>query len=181
MVIQAENKLQLNQIALQPFGPEDFKTLIQWIDSEESLLQFAGPFFSYPIDEHQLSQYLNDQNRFVFKVINTETGQSIGHAEAFLQSPQVVVLCRILIGEAKWRGKGIGLTITQLLLQFSFETLHAQQVQLNVFDWNTGAIRCYLKAGFRQLDICPAPLTINGVQWKGISMAIHRADYKADT
>jgi len=55
--------------------------LIGWVDSEESMIQFSGPIFNYQITYRQLDTYINAKNRFVYKVINSESLEVVGHAE----------------------------------------------------------------------------------------------------
>lgn len=55
---------------------------------------------------------------------------------------------RILIMEETLRGKGIGKQIVALLLEFILENSKQRNVELNVFDFNIGAIKCYETIGF---------------------------------
>ena len=50
-------------IELQYFDVSDFQQLIDWIDTPEFLLQFGGPYFSFPLTEEQLENYLKDTNK----------------------------------------------------------------------------------------------------------------------
>ena len=73
--------------------------------------------------------------------------QTIGHCEIYL-TKETAKLCRILIGEKFFRGKGFGLQIVNDLLEISFARLNKPFIELNVYNWNVGAIKCYEKAGF---------------------------------
>jgi diamine N-acetyltransferase len=56
----------------------------------------------------------------------------------------------ILIGER--RGQGLGTATTRLVLDSAFTVLGLHNVDLQVvFSWNRAAIRCYEKAGFREV------------------------------
>jgi len=135
-------------IQLKPFTPGDFKTLIAWIADEALLTQFAGPVFTFPLTEEQLHHYLEDAHRSVFKVVDSTTQCTIGHAEIYNNQHGSVRLCRVLIGDEKFRGKGFGQAIIQALISYSLKELHATTISLNVYTWNTGAIKCYEKVGF---------------------------------
>ncbi len=52
------------------FEQEVYANLISWIHSEEDLMQFAGPAFSFPLTNEQLASSLSDKNRFAFIVID---------------------------------------------------------------------------------------------------------------
>jgi len=53
-------------IKLEQFDETDFDRLISWVDSEEFMLQFAGPIFTFPLTIDQLESYISDKNRFAF-------------------------------------------------------------------------------------------------------------------
>jgi diamine N-acetyltransferase len=55
----------------------------------------------------------------------------------------------IMLGER--RGQGLGTETTRLVLDWAFTVLGLHNVDLVVFAWNRPAIRCYEKAGFRQI------------------------------
>jgi len=41
--------MTVNKIRLEKFGRENYANLIAWVESEEALMQFAGPLFKYPL------------------------------------------------------------------------------------------------------------------------------------
>lgn len=157
-------------IRLEPFTQGDFKRLISWIDSEELLIQFAGPIFTYPLTEEQLQSYLEDENRFAFKVIDTNTDHTIGHAEIYHSENNTAKICRVLIGDQSLRGKGFGEKLIRELVSFSIKNLQGAVVELNVFDWNTAAIRCYEKVGFVMDPEKFTIMNVEGKPWKSMNM-----------
>jgi RimJ/RimL family protein N-acetyltransferase len=48
-------------------------------------------------------------------------------------------------------GKGYGSEATRLLLDFAFKTLNLHKVELEVFDFNERALKCYRKVGFKEV------------------------------
>lgn len=158
-------------IRLRPFLKNDFEKLISWVDREETMVQFAGTYFSFPLTGKQLERYLEDKNRLVYKVVLATTKMVIGHAEIFLNYP-TATLCRILIGEKRYRGKGIGQEIVNSLLEISFNQLGATRAILNVYDWNINAIRCYEKVGFAIDREKVKSIAVNGQTWTALNMSI---------
>ena len=156
-------------IELKPFKIDDWKYLEKWISSESELIQFAGPFFSFPIDRQQIESYLSDSNRIVFKV-NNENGQTIGMAEISLTADNVAKLARILIGEKSIRGKGIGTELINKLTEYSFNKLEVNRVILNVYSWNVGAVKCYQKGGFYKTDKPIEHVWVGNDEWEAIEM-----------
>jgi len=165
-------------IKLEAFNENDFSRLISWIDSEELLVQFAGPIFSYPLTNSQLELYLDDKNRHPFKIIDKESNTIFGHAEIYLQGNNCVKLCRILIGKSDFKGKGLCTKIVTELLNISFNKLNAKVVELNVYDWNESAIRCYKKAGFVIQKEKSKTNSANGKTWTSLNMEITEKDWR---
>ena len=64
-------------IQLEPFGPDDFQQLINWIDTEELLIKWSGSLFSFPLTIESMRWYLRDTNvvgesdAFVYKAVET--------------------------------------------------------------------------------------------------------------
>ncbi len=135
-------------IRLQPFDSRFYELLISWIDSEELMMQFAGPSLRYPLTVEQLDLSNQDPNRFAFAVTETESGDTIGHGELYLTG-STAKFGRIIIGNKKARGKGIGQQIVNELIAYSLHHFNHLSIELNVFDWNEEAIRCYEKLGFK--------------------------------
>ena len=166
-------------IELIPFATTDFDTLIAWVDSEETLVQFAGRFFKYPLTAEQLATYIKDKKRHIYKVVYVPTGITIGHAEiCFKDGENTALLCRICIGVKNFRGKGYGQQITNRLLRISFEELGAEKAELNVFDWNKAAITCYRKAGFEINPSKTYTREVNGKTWTALNMTLAKAHWR---
>ena len=64
------------------------------------------------------------------------------------------------------RGKGIGTKALELLTDYAFEKMDLDILELGVFDYNIGAIKCYQKAGFIKIGEFQHPMG-----WTGYSMA----------
>lgn len=156
-------------ITLKPFTVADGKLLIEWISSEAELIQFAGPIFSYPIQQSQVENYLSELNRIVFKV-ETESQQTIGMAEISIEGNNVAKLARILIGEKSMRGKGVGAELINELTEYAFNKLKSSRVILNVYSWNIGAIKCYQKVGFSQTAKPVEYVRVGNDEWGLIEM-----------
>lgn len=138
--------------------------------SEELLVQVAGPIFTYPLTEMQLFTYLEDNNRYPFKVVDADSGETIGHAEIYRHGENAGKFCRILVGDENHRGKGIGQEIISQLLTYSIDRLKMQEIELNVYDWNTSAIRCYEKVGFKLVPGKYTTIDVQDKTWKSLNM-----------
>ena len=134
-------------IKLEPLKRSDFKQLINWIDSEEFLIQWSGNAFTYPLNEQQLENYIESSNTLAFKVIDEESKKVVGHI-SLGQIDNINKSARIgkvLVGDTKMRGRSIGKHMMKAVLQVAFEELKLHRVTLGVYDFNTSAISCYEK------------------------------------
>jgi RimJ/RimL family protein N-acetyltransferase len=141
-------------IELQPFERSDFQRLISWVPSAEFLMQWAGFIFKYPLDEAQLEEYLrsaekNPARRCIWKAVNSDTGEVIGHVELnnIYEHDRKADLCRVMVAPSH-RGKGYGKQMVLKVLEFAFAELGLHRVQLGVYNFNESAIRCYETCGF---------------------------------
>lgn len=137
-------------IKLESFKKSDFKQLINWINSEEFLIQWSGNAFTFPLDEQQLEKYIESTNTLAFKVVDEETSDVIGHI-SLGQIDNINKSARIgkvLVGNTKMRGRSIGKHMMKAVLHIAFDELKLHRVTLGVYDFNTSAISCYEKIGF---------------------------------
>jgi len=166
-----------DSIKLEPIGDVDFEILISWIGNEEILMQFAGPAFSFPLTLDQLQKNSAEINRHCYKVVDECANRMIGYAEIYLSATGTARLCRIIIGDKNQRGYGIGQKLVKHLLNTAFNELNVSKVDLNVFDWNTAAIKCYEKCGFEINPHKSVTRQVNGQTWKGLNMEINKTDW----
>jgi RimJ/RimL family protein N-acetyltransferase len=160
-------------IILEPFSREDFSRLISWIENEEDMIQFAGSIFKYPLTHEQLETYIQGDNRKVFRIRSVVTKEVIGHCELNYQE-ETPKLSRILIGPQSERSKGLGKYIVQEMIRKITADPKVNTIGLNVFDWNTGAIKCYEKQGFVIQPNKDKITTIGNKVWRSIYMAYQR-------
>lgn len=165
-------------IELQIFKAKDAPELISKIKDKRSLLQFAGPAYHFPLTKEQLEDDLKNENRFMFRVFDTSEHNVIGHAQIFLKE-NTFLLGRILIWDENNRGKGYGKKIVQELLKYGFSHLDRKTAELNVYDWNTGAIECYRKVGFEIDPGVISEVSIDNELWISINMKINTDTFES--
>lgn len=164
-------------LALEKFDKDDYERLINWVDSEEALMQFAGPGLSFPLTKDQIEKSVDNPNRYVFKVVDTDTKTVIGHAEIYVKEG-FASLGKILIGDHRMRGRGTGKQIVDNLLSYVFLILKQPGAELNVFDWNIAAIKCYTKSGFTINPDKKLERTVNGKTWIALNMTLSKEEWQ---
>jgi len=75
-----------------------------------------------------------------------------------------------LIGEKTYRGKGLGVEIVNQLLKKSFIHFNYSLAELNVYDWNISAIKCYEKSGFKINKEKTKTILVEGRPWASLNM-----------
>jgi RimJ/RimL family protein N-acetyltransferase len=145
-------------VRLECLEKEDLTKIVEWNANKSSdyLLQWAGPLYSYPITHKKVEDYFynyvekGDSNIFVYKIRLCNTDDFIGTIELreIDKDNRIGRVCRFLIGEDRFRGKGIGAQVLQEILKIGFIDLKFENITLGVFDFNNGAIKCYENAGF---------------------------------
>jgi RimJ/RimL family protein N-acetyltransferase len=163
-------------IELEPFIEEDFDRILSWIDTEEELIQFAGPMFNYPLTRNQLVGYISSDKRKPYKVRLKSTDNIIGHCELNFQK-SIPRLSRILIGSKELRNKGIGQHIVIKLLNIIFNSIGSDRADLSVFDWNLNAIASYSKVGFKINKGAETTMVVGNKTWTAYNMVISKEDY----
>lgn len=84
----------------------------------------------------------------------------------------------IVIGKKNYLGKGYGQEAIELLEQFVFKTLNLNRLELDVFEYNERAYKCYLKCGFKEEGRMRQKLFRDGQYWDVIKMSILKEEYE---
>jgi RimJ/RimL family protein N-acetyltransferase len=159
-------------VRLEPFGPADFTRLIGWVSAgaPESLLQWAGPRFTWPLDAAQLESYLEPTRaapptRLVWRA-DDEAGAPFGHVEltAIDREHRSAALSRVLVDPTR-RGEGRSRAMVAAALAVAFGDLGLHRVELRVFDFNTPALRCYESLGFGREGVMRDARRVGDTYW----------------
>ncbi|MFB5562507.1 GNAT family N-acetyltransferase [Bacillus cereus] len=167
-------------IKLESFKKSDFKQLINWINSEEFLIQWSGNAFTFPLDEQQLEKYIESANTLAFKVVDEETSDVIGHI-SLGQIDNINKSARIgkvLVGNTKMRGRSIGKHMMKAVLHIAFDELKLHSVTLGVYDFNTSAISCYEKIGFVKEGLLRESKRVGETYWNLWEMSMLEYEWK---
>ncbi|MED2864355.1 GNAT family protein [Bacillus thuringiensis] len=170
----------MEMIKLEIFKKSDFKQLINWINSEEFLIQWSGNAFTFPLDEQQLEKYIEIANTLAFKVVDEETSDVIGHI-SLGQIDNINKSARIgkvLVGNTKMRGRSIGKHMMKAVLHIAFDELKLHRVTLGVYDFNTSAISCYEKIGFVKEGLLRESKRVGETYWNLWEMSMLEYEWK---
>ncbi len=161
-------------ISLEKFSECDFDRFIGWVDSEELMVQFGGPAFTYPVTHEQLKNYISDKSRKAYRVKDEDSDKIIGHCELGkidLQNKSAR-MSRILVGDKTNRSKGYGKQIIQKLIEVGFKEMKLHRLDLGVFDFNKAAIKCYQACGLEIEGLLKDTTRVGNEYWSVYNMSI---------
>lgn len=167
------------EIKLSPFTKSDFGRLINWVSNEDLLITIAGLDFKFPLDDNQLSEYIELADSWIFNIVLNH--QIIGHGQIIQSGSKRCKLDKLLIGDKTLRGQGIGEKLVRELNNFAFKNWGMNEVELNVYDWNIAGIKCYEKVGFSINPGVEITTKTDKVKWTAINMSIRKRMWEAKT
>jgi RimJ/RimL family protein N-acetyltransferase len=132
---------------------EDIPSLLKWYNNQDlHETANAKPFHPYTLEE--LTEYwgkkLGRKNARYFAILLGIT--LIGRVSLKNLNRSTDIEYSILIGDYSLYSKGLGTSITRQMLKEAFSDMNISNVQLNVRQDNSRAIRCYEKCGFKDID-----------------------------
>jgi RimJ/RimL family protein N-acetyltransferase len=178
-------KTRIAMIRLAPFTREDFDQLISWIPDEQTMMNWSGNLFRFPLSVDSLEWYLrdtnvvNDSDAFVYKAVNG-SGVSVGHISlgGISWTNRSARISRVLIGDRDQRGSGYCQGMIRAVLKIAFEELKLHRVGLGVYMNNPAASKCYQKNGFMIEGIQRDILWHNSSWWSMIEMSILEKEWQ---
>ena len=84
----------------------------------------------------------------------------------------------IAIGEKEYQNKGYGTEATELLLEYGFNTLNLNRIELYTYDFNIRAIKSYKKVGFIEEGRKRQFIWVNGRYHDAIIMGILAEEWR---
>jgi RimJ/RimL family protein N-acetyltransferase len=141
-------------VCLTALSVEDAPLWERWMADPETTryLYAPGDRPRQPQTEKTLRDWgrtmLADPQRIVFGLRERAGGRSIGDSRLAPGPRSRSARFSIMIGDAEYRGRGIGTEATSLVCTYGFEQLGLDEILLEVDPQNEPAIRAYLAVGF---------------------------------
>ena len=141
-------------------GTPDFA--LAWYQDPDLVYQVDGVREPYTLEKLQrMYSYLDQHGELYWiEAEEDEAYRPIGDV-TFSQEDMPIV-----IGEAAWRGCGVGRKVIAALVQRGFSLGYEQLHVGEIYDWNEASRRCFESVGFRQ----------NAKTNKGASYVLKRKD-----
>ncbi len=154
---------------LRPYIPsKDYEYIQQWIPDERTHALWCANFIPYPMTREKMQDVLDkdaqDWNGCAY-VATQDDGKLIGFFVLAVNLSNNSGFLKFVLINNELRGKGYGTQMIKLMLKYAFDIQGVSSVQLNVFDANHSARKCYLNAGFMEDSIATNAFTFMNESW----------------
>lgn len=156
---------------------EDCRLLARW-ENDPAIRRFTRPFqdeadFKQPADPDELlKKYAKTPRResVLADLMVLLDGEAVGSAGVEIDPPHQLSMKSgtawygITLGEARARGRGLGVEVIRHLEDLS-RSAGATQAEVGVFEYNEASIRLFEKLGYRRFGSVPEMTWWDGKLW----------------
>ena len=167
-------ELKGDNVTLRKARETELQEILLWYMDKE-LNNLAGYAYNEPninkLRSNMLSSFGRDPMNLVIELNSSEL--PIGTIQLYdINKFDRNCMFGIRIGKTEYRGKGLGVEAINLIVQYAFNVLKLKRVSLKVYEYNSNAIKCYLKTGFEIEGKLRKSVKIDGIYYDEILMSI---------
>ena len=166
-------KLVGERIYLSPRNNEDVEIFTKWMN-DFGVTDYLGRSCGILTLQNE-KEYLEtvDKDKNVLAIIDLKTDKIIGTIGLHnVDNINRTATLGIFIGDDEYRSKGYGTEAIRLMLDFGFNYLNLNNVELALMEFNQRALKCYQKCGFKEIGRRRKCKFINGKYYDSILMDI---------
>ena len=145
-------KLVGEKCYLSPISLEDAERYTEWVNDMEigQVVLFSTAIFDLEKERETLQKLMKESVSFA--IVEKDTNKAVGNCSLMgISDVHRHSQFGIFIGDKTYWNRCIGTEATNLTLDYGFNVLNLRNISLEVFSFNTRAIRCYEKVGFKQV------------------------------
>ncbi len=169
------------KVMFREYQEDDLGHMMDWINDEE-IVQFLSDRFLYPQSSSQVEEFLNkamSEDWSGFVISDRETGDYLGQIDFVnLDLKNGKAELALVIGDTNNSSKGIGTESTKMMLDFGFNNLRLNRIELSCWDYNEKAINLYKKLGFTEEGRKRKSRYYNGEYHDEVLFGILREEWK---
>lgn len=171
------------RIILREYRLTDIKYMRQWANDRE-ITDGLSDVFLYPHSEYETESYVKKMiegsvKSKGFVIAEKESQEYIGQIDLHhIDWKNRCANLGIVIGRKDYIRKGYGKEAICLLQSFVFHEMNLHRLELEVYEFNDKALRCYERCGFREEGRLREKIYKNGKYWDLIQMGILRSEYE---
>lgn len=172
-------KLEGEKVYLSPCDIDDAQKYSMWLN-DRCITDNLGTTakLNNTLCEREWLTKILERGEYTFAIVLKENNELIGNCS--IMKPNFInrtATIGIFIGEEYW-GKEYGTETLNMLLDYSFNVLNLNNIDLQVYSFNERAISCYKKVGFKEYGKRHKCYYLNGEYHDEVYMEILKEDYK---
>ena len=174
-------KLLGDRIYLSPRNSEDVEIFTEWLNDFE-ITDYTGRSGILTTLESE-KKYLeeNSSPEATFVIVTIEGDKMIGTVGLEdVNNINRTATLGIFIGDKDYRDKGYGTEAIKLILEYGFKYMNLNNIKLDLMAFNTRALKCYEKCGFKEYGRRRKCKFVNGKYYDSISMDILAEEFEGD-
>ena len=174
--------LEGHKTRLRAYTKDDLPSRRAYLnDVELRRLVYPGiPFPSRPEDQERWYESLDSRSdkQYSFAIESRDDSVYVGCCTVYdIDAKNRLAAVGIFIGKEHWR-KGNGSDALRVLLRFCFREINLNRVTLRVYSFNTPAIRCFEKLGFKTEGVLRQELYRDGQFHDTLAMGMLRSEWE---
>lgn len=138
-------------IMLREYQKDDIDNLMKWINDPD-IVRFLSDRYLYPQSKKQVEDFLEmamHKSWTGFVISDRETGDYLGQTDFInIDEKNGCAELALVIGDTNNISKGIGTEASKLMMNFGFQNLRLNRIELSCWDYNERALKLYNKLNF---------------------------------
>lgn len=165
-------------VELRPFSRADIPPLLAWFQTPAELVQWGGPARKFPLDEAQMLALLAETDgAHPTRRIWAEARHGALAAIASVVDGRHGTVLLTMVGIAPTaRGQGLAAPFIGKVLNTVFQDPLIERLELNVYTFNTAALRLYESLGFVREGIRRSLARVGEERWDAVHFSMLRAE-----
>lgn len=168
-------------VEFRAFCRADIPHLLTWFRTRAELTQWGGPKRRFPLDEPQMAALLAETageqpGRRIWA--GERQGSLVAMASAVLDWDQGNALLTMVGVAPGARGQGLAAPFIRKVVQAVFQEPAFERLELNVYTFNTAAIRTYDALGFVREGVRRSMVRVGDERWDAAHYSMLRTEYR---
>ncbi|MFW9988778.1 MAG: GNAT family N-acetyltransferase, partial [Candidatus Odinarchaeota archaeon] len=141
------------RIKLGPIKREYIESFLKWFNDPE-IIQYLIRYrpITRMAEENWIENLREDNENIHFSIVifhEEKPEKLIGNCGLHnINWKDRIAEAGIVIGEKEYHNKGYGTEALNILLEYGFNTVNLNRIELIVYEYNIGAVKSYKKVGF---------------------------------
>ncbi len=172
-------KLLGERIYLSPRSSEDVEKFTEWLNDFETTdyIGRSSSIMTQEAEKAYLEQHINKEA--TFSIVTIKNNELIGSISIEnIDHLKRIGTLGIFIGDKNYRNNGYGTEAIRLILDYGFNYLNLNNINLDLMEFNERALACYKKCGFKEYGRRRKCNFVNGKYYDTISMDILAEEFK---